>query len=58
MGLGVYLARSVLERMGGTLTLAPATDRGTIATIELPIERDDVADSKTAEPPVADEIVL
>jgi two-component system sensor histidine kinase RegB len=58
MGLGVYLARSVLERMGGTLTLAPAMDRGTIATIELPIERDDVADSKTAEPPVADEIVL
>ena len=46
MGLGIYLARSVLERMQGTLTLAPAPSRGTIATIELPI----APDVSTAEP--------
>lgn len=54
MGLGVYLARSVLERMQGTLTLAPAPDRGTIATIELPIEPDDSPSVGSAEPSVAD----
>jgi two-component system sensor histidine kinase RegB len=57
MGLGVYLARSVLERLGGTLTLAPAEDRGTIATIELPIERVDVTASETTERSVGDELV-
>jgi two-component system sensor histidine kinase RegB len=49
MGLGVYLARSVLERMQGTLTLAPARGRGTIATIELPIEPEGDSDIEKVE---------
>ncbi len=35
-GLGLYLARSVVERYGGTLTLAPREGGGTRAHIELP----------------------
>lgn len=58
MGLGVYLARSVLERMQGTLTLAPAPGRGTVATIELPIEAGEVPASETAEPMVVDSAAL
>ena len=58
MGLGVYLARSVLERMQGTLTLAPAPGRGTVATIELPIELSEVPASETAEPSVVDSAAL
>lgn len=53
MGLGIYLARSVLERMQGTLTLAAAPGRGTIAMIELPIEPDDDPASRPAESSIA-----
>ncbi|MEO6027622.1 MAG: ATP-binding protein [Candidatus Binatia bacterium] len=36
MGLGLFLARVVLERVGGGLTLDSAPSRGTTATIVLP----------------------
>ena len=39
MGIGLYLARLVAERHGGTLTLASeGEDKGTLVTIELPRE--------------------
>jgi two-component system sensor histidine kinase RegB len=36
MGLGVFLARSVVERLGGRLTIESQTRRGTIVTVQLP----------------------
>lgn len=39
LGLGLFLAKSVVSRMGGTLTLENAKDKGTIAVICLPIKR-------------------
>ncbi len=38
MGLGLFLARAVLERLGGRLLLDSAPGRGTTATLVLPIE--------------------
>jgi len=38
MGLGLYLARSVLDRLGGSLRLESRHGEGTIATILVPIE--------------------
>jgi two-component system sensor histidine kinase RegB len=37
MGLGLYLARSVVERLGGSLRLESTSGRGTTATIVLPL---------------------
>ncbi|MCA9172913.1 MAG: HAMP domain-containing histidine kinase [Planctomycetales bacterium] len=37
MGLGLFLTRSVLERLGGTLELESEEGRGTTATIRLPL---------------------
>jgi two-component system sensor histidine kinase RegB len=37
MGLGLYLARSVVERLGGSLRLESAPGEGTTATIVLPL---------------------
>jgi two-component system sensor histidine kinase RegB len=37
MGLGLFLARVVLERLGGGLALDSAPGRGTIATLTLPV---------------------
>ena len=39
LGLGLFLAKSVISRMGGTLKLENAKDKGTIAVICLPIKR-------------------
>lgn len=39
LGLGLYLATSTVERLGGTLTLAPREGGGTCARIALPLER-------------------
>lgn len=36
MGLGLFLARSTIEALGGTLTLRSVRDEGTIATLALP----------------------
>ncbi len=36
MGLGLFLARSVIERLGGTLVLRSIHGRGTQATVRLP----------------------
>lgn len=35
-GLGIFLARNVIERLGGTLTFESTVGMGTTATIELP----------------------
>ncbi|MGH8656050.1 MAG: ATP-binding protein [Gammaproteobacteria bacterium] len=37
MGLGLYLARSTLNRLGGTVQLTPRPDRGVTASIVLPL---------------------
>lgn len=36
MGLGIFLARTVVERLGGRLTITSASGRGTVVTIALP----------------------
>lgn len=36
MGLGLFLARSVVERLGGTLDIQSAAGKGTTAVVELP----------------------
>ena len=37
LGIGVLLARAILERLGGDLELEPGTERGTLARILIPI---------------------
>jgi two-component system sensor histidine kinase RegB len=37
MGLGVFLARAVAERLGGGLTLHSVPGQGTVATFSLPL---------------------
>lgn len=37
MGLGVFLSRTVAERLGGSLTYASVPSRGTTATLRLPL---------------------
>jgi two-component system sensor histidine kinase RegB len=39
LGLGLYLARTTLERLGGGLTLNNAPPRGVCASITLPLDR-------------------
>ncbi len=39
MGLGVFLARSLAERLGGSLTLETEAGEGTTVTVTLPRER-------------------
>jgi len=39
MGLGLFLARTVIDRMGGTLEFDSAQDIGTTARIRIPLER-------------------
>jgi signal transduction histidine kinase len=36
MGLGLFVSRSVVEQLGGTLTLASTPGAGTVASIVLP----------------------
>jgi signal transduction histidine kinase len=36
MGLGLFLARAVVERLGGSLTLESEVGRGTTVTLEVP----------------------
>lgn len=38
MGLGLFLARTVIVQYGGTLELDSAPERGTVATVRLPLD--------------------
>ena len=37
MGLGVFLARTLIERLGGRLSYESAPLHGTVAIVELPV---------------------
>ena len=37
MGLGLYLAQSVLRRLGGTVEFLRPSDGGTLVNIEIPL---------------------
>lgn len=39
LGLGIFLAKSVMARLGGTLAFKDAPDQGTLAMIHLPLKR-------------------
>lgn len=39
MGLGVFLVRTLAERLGGRLTFESAPGKGTVATLQLPLAR-------------------
>ncbi len=39
MGLGLFLARRVIERLGGTLTLESSLGDGTSVEINLPLQK-------------------
>jgi two-component system sensor histidine kinase RegB len=43
MGLGLFLARAVVERVGGTLRFDSAVGRGTTATVSVPLPEADAA---------------
>jgi two-component system sensor histidine kinase RegB len=38
MGMGLFLARALVERIGGSLTLASTPGRGTSASLDLPLD--------------------
>ena len=38
MGLGMFLARAVIEGVGGSLVMASSADQGTTARVELPVD--------------------
>ena len=40
MGLGLYLTRSVIERLGGSLEIESELGRGTKAQVRLPLPSD------------------
>ena len=39
MGLGLFLARSVIERLGGDLGVVSSPGQGTTMTVRLPLQR-------------------
>jgi two-component system sensor histidine kinase RegB len=45
MGLGLFLCRTVVEGIGGRLTLTSAPERGTTATVVLPVSPGDMSPS-------------
>jgi two-component system sensor histidine kinase RegB len=50
MGLGLFLARSVVERLGGRLRLSSVPRKGTTAIVELPTATMTQPSSQTAAP--------
>lgn len=40
IGVGLYLARKILEEQGGTITVYPAPERGSIFVVQLPYVRE------------------
>lgn len=57
MGLGLFLSRAVVERLGGAFAIDSAPERGTRVTVRLPARVDDALDREYAsdadvEPPV------
>jgi two-component system sensor histidine kinase RegB len=38
LGLGVFIARTLSEQMGGRLSIDSATSHGTTAVVEIPVE--------------------
>ncbi len=54
MGLGLYLSRSVVERLGGTLELVKTGPQGTTMKVEVPILVEEVIHSATEKPSTPD----
>ena len=46
VGLGLYLAKNVIERMGGSISVHTEVGRGSIFTLHLPVWTEDTADSR------------
>lgn len=44
-GLGLYVSRQIVESHGGSIDVSSETDKGTIFTIKIPLERDQVQDT-------------
>ena len=41
VGLGLYLARTIIEQLGGTISVTSAIERGSVFTVRLPIWREE-----------------
>ncbi|TDT39415.1 signal transduction histidine kinase [Halospina denitrificans] len=57
-GLGLTLCRQLVDRMGGTIRVASEENRGTLITVDLPLETDPEAEGYSGEEDFADMQVL
>lgn len=57
MGLGLSIARNIVEAVGGTLTVESAPGRGTAFTVRLPVAQGASASAPSLAPPPAPRVV-
>ena len=57
MGLGLSIARNIVEAVGGTMTVESAPGRGTAFTVRLPVARGASASAPSLAPPPAPRVV-
>ena len=49
IGLGLFLTRNVISQLGGELSFRSAVDRGTVATVRLPIADTEIAENNDSQ---------